>query len=117
MAAIKIAFRCVKTFDDIMMNYSTTEIIAYLKENRSFFYEKFGVTRIGIFGSFARGEQTFSSDIDIIIEIEKDKKNIHNFLQIKRFLEKELERKIDLGFEHSLKPIIKEKIGKQIIYA
>lgn len=99
-----------------MRNYSTTEIIDYFKKNRSVIHERFGVTRLGIFGSFARDEQTFSSDIDIIIEMEKDKKNIHNFLQLKRFLEKELERKIDMGFEHSLKPIIKEKIGKQIIY-
>jgi predicted nucleotidyltransferase len=99
-----------------MRNCSITEIIDYFKKNRSFIHERFGVTRLGIFGSFARDEQTFSSDIDIIIEMEKDKKNIHNFLQLKRFLEKELERKIDLGFEHSLKSIIKEKIGKQIIY-
>ena len=95
---------------------SIEEIVAYLKNNKSFFYERFGVTRMGIFGSFARGEQTFSSDIDMVIEIEKSRKNIHSFLQIKRFLEKELVRKIDLGFEHSLKPVIREKIKGQIIY-
>src|SRR3989344_8610736 len=94
---------------------SIEEIVAYLKNNKSFFYERFGVTRMGIFGSFARGEQTFSSDIDMVIEIEKSRKNIHSFLQIKRFLEKELVRKIDLGFEHSLKPVIREKIKGQII--
>lgn len=100
-----------------MKNYSADEIIAYLKKNKSLFYERFGITRIGIFGSFARSEQTLSSDIDVVIEIEKDKKNIHNFLKIKRFLEEELGKKIDLGFEHSLKPIIREKVRKQIIYA
>ncbi|MBI5748292.1 MAG: nucleotidyltransferase family protein [Nitrospinae bacterium] len=100
-----------------MKNYSVDEIIAYLKKNKSLFYERFGITSIGIFGSFARSEQTLSSDIDMVIEIEKGKKNIHNFLQIKRFLEEELGKKIDLGFEHSLKPIIREKVKKQIIYA
>lgn len=100
-----------------MKNYSADEIIAYLKKNKSLFYERFGITSIGIFGSFARSEQTLSSDIDMVIEIEKDKKNIHNFLKIKRFLEEELGKKIDLGFEHSLKPIIREKVKKQIIYA
>jgi len=95
---------------------SKEEIVAYLKSNKSFFYDKFGVTRIGIFGSFVRGEQTRSSDIDIIVEIEEGRKNIHIFLQLKRFLEKELEKKVDLGFEHSLKPIVRDKIKGQIIY-
>lgn len=92
-------------------------IIAYLKKNKEFFYKSFGVTRIGVFGSFARGKQTFSSDIDMVIEMEKDKKSLHNFLELKRWLEKEMARKIDLGFEHSLKPVIRAKIKEQIIYA
>lgn len=95
---------------------SIEDIIAYLKNNKSLFYERFGVTRVGIFGSFTREDQTFSSDIDMVVEIEKNRKNIHSFLEMKRFLEKELARKIDLGFEHSLKPIVREKIKGQIIY-
>ncbi len=95
---------------------SKEEIVAYLKNNKSFFYDKFGVTRMGIFGSFVSGEQTRSSDIDIVVEIEESRKNIHIFLQLKRFLEKELEKEIDLGFEHSLKPIVRDKIKEQIIY-
>ena len=96
---------------------SKEEIVAYLKSNKSFFYDKFGVTRIGIFGSFIRDEQTQPSDIDMVVEIEKSRKNIHSFLQLKRFLEKQLGRKIDLGFESSLKPTIREKIKGRIIYA
>ena len=99
-----------------MDNLSIDEIIAYLRKNRKYFHDRFGVTSMGIFGSFIRGEQTSSSDIDIIIEMEKTKKSIHSFLQLKRFIEKEIERKVDLGFEHSLKPAIREKIKEQIIY-
>ena len=95
---------------------SIQEVLAYLKNNKRFFYDMFGVTRIGIFGSFVRDEQSRSSDIDVVVEIEEDRKNIHTFMQLKRLLEKELSRKIDLGFEHSLKPIVKEKIKGQIIY-
>lgn len=95
---------------------SIEEIVAYLKSNKSFFYERFGVTRMGIFGSFTREEQTSSSDIDMVVEIERSRKNIHSFLQVKKFLEKELARKIDMGFEHSLKPIVRDKIKGQIIY-
>lgn len=43
---------------------SAEEMIAYLKKNKEHFHKMFGVTRMGIFGSFARGEQNLSSDID-----------------------------------------------------
>ena len=48
------------------------------------------------------------SFIDIVVEFESDKKNIHNFLA---------EREVDLGIESNLKPLIKEKVKSQIIYA
>lgn len=95
---------------------SREDIVTYLENKKQFFYDGFGVTRMGVFGSFVRDEQTSSSDIDMVIEMEKGRKNIHSFLQLKRFLEKELERKIDLGFENSLKPVIKEKLKSRIIY-
>ncbi|MBI5100380.1 MAG: nucleotidyltransferase domain-containing protein [Nitrospirae bacterium] len=100
-----------------MENLSTDEIITYLNQNRALLNERFGVVRIGIFGSFARGEQSVTSDIDMVVEMEQSRKNIHSFLKLKRFLEKEMSRDIDLGFEHSLKAAIKEKVKKQIIYA
>jgi len=95
---------------------SIEEVVEYLKKNKSFLYDRFGVTRMGIFGSFVRRAQVASSDIDMVVDIEKARNNIHNFLQLKRFLEKELEKRIDLGFEHSLKPILRDKIKEQIIY-
>ncbi len=100
-----------------MKKTSADEIISFLRLNSELLRKSFGVIRIGIFGSFARGEQSVSSDIDMVVEMDKDKKNIHSFLKLKRFLEKEMEREIDLGFEHSLKPAIKEKVMKQVIYA
>ncbi|MBN1847933.1 MAG: nucleotidyltransferase domain-containing protein [Deltaproteobacteria bacterium] len=81
-----------------------------------FLYEKFGVSRIGIFGSFVKKFQTDLSDIDLIIEMEDSRKNIHSFMQLKRFLEKELARKVDLVFEQALKPAVKDKIKEEIVY-
>jgi len=60
--------------------------------------------------------QTISSDIDMVVDFQKDRKNIHTFLKLKRFLEKELSRRVDLGFEHTLKPIVRENIKDEIIY-
>jgi predicted nucleotidyltransferase len=92
------------------------ELVAYLQDKRAFFHERFGVTRMGVFGSFAQGRQAIESDIDLVVEFEKGKKNIHTFLQLRRLLEKELSRKVDLGFEHSLKPIVRENIKGKILY-
>lgn len=96
---------------------SIDELIGYLRTRKPFLQERFGVTRIGVFGSFARGDHSVQSDIDIVVEIEKSKKNIHTFFQLRRLLEKDLSRQVDLGFENSLKPAIRERVKGQIIYA
>ena len=63
------------------MKISTAqELVIYLKENKETFRKVYGITRMGVFGSFVRGEHHVSSDIDIVIEMEKKKKNLHNFL-------------------------------------
>ncbi len=92
------------------------EILNYLTAHKSEFKEKFGVIRIGLFGSFARDEQTEDSDIDLAIEVEKEKKSLKNFFGLKRELEEQFGKKIDLGIEPALKPLAKEQIQKDIIY-
>lgn len=92
------------------------DVLNHLKSRKQFLYDRYGVLSIGVFGSFANENQTTSSDVDIVIEIEKGKKNLHNFLEIKRLLENDLERCVDLGFFHTLKPIVREKIKGKIKY-
>jgi len=98
------------------MMKDTEEIVEYLRTNKKVLRENFGVTRLGLFGSVVAHRQRVSSDIDLLVEFEKGRKNIHAFLRVKRFLEKELERKVDLGFEHSLKPVVRENIKGKILY-
>ena len=52
----------------------------------------------------------------MIVEFEHSKKNIHSFFQVKRFLEKEFSREVDMGFENALKPVVRDKIKEKIIY-
>ncbi|MDZ7830635.1 MAG: nucleotidyltransferase family protein [Desulfobacterales bacterium] len=100
-----------------MNTFTNDEIMAYLKTNKKSLYEQFGVIRIGLFGSYAHGRPVSSSDIDMVVELEGTSKNIHNFFRLKRFLENEFGKKVDLGFEQSLKPLVRESIREQIIYA
>lgn len=51
-----------------------SQIVTLLKQN-SGELEKFGVHRIGVFGSFVRGEQNTQSDIDLVVEFNKGQKN------------------------------------------
>lgn len=90
-------------------------ILDFLKLNRSMLQERFGVTKIGLFGSYARDEATEQSDIDIAVEI-KSTNSFRSFFTLLYFLENSLKTKVDLGIEHSIKPVAKETLLKDIIY-
>ncbi|MBA3028643.1 MAG: nucleotidyltransferase family protein [Desulfobacterium sp.] len=95
---------------------SKNEVIAYLSKNKGRLRKEFGVNRLGLFGSFAKDLQSETSDIDLIVEIDKARKNLHSYMQLRRHLEKELGRKVDIGFENTIKSSIKSKILKELIY-
>lgn len=58
--------------------------------------KKYGVTRAGIFGSIVRGEAKKDSDIDILVEIERDDISLLDFVGIELELGEALGRKVDL---------------------
>ncbi len=61
------------------------EIIDLLRSHANYIKASFAVKRIGLFGSFARGEQKASSDIDILVEFEKP--TFRNFMNLSFYLE------------------------------
>lgn len=63
---------------------------------------KTGAKKIGLFGSFAKGEQKKKSDIDFLVEF--DEITFDNYFDLKELLEKIFKRKIDLVIEKDLKP-------------
>ena len=92
------------------------EILSYLQTHKGELAQKYGVVKIGLFGSYARDEQNDSSDIDIAIELEKSKKSLSVFFALKREIEQSLGKSVDIGIESALKPIVKEYVLKEIIY-
>ena len=74
---------------------------------------KYGVRKIGLFGSFARQTQGKKSDVDILIKL--DKPTFDNYFELKFMLEKMLHRKVDLVIEDNLKPDL-EHIKEEAIY-
>ena len=91
------------------------EIKEYLRKNKKYFYDNFGIHFIGIFGSFARDEANDKSDIDILYKIEKDRKlSIFKYLKLNQLLENHFHKKIDLVRDETLKPQIKKYIQKDL---
>jgi len=74
--------------------------------------QRYGVKKAGLFGSCVRGEMKEDSDIDILVEIEKDI-SLLDFVGIKLELEETLGRKIDLVEYSTIKPLLKESILKE----
>ena len=90
----------IKTKDKKILEKIKNQIIKILKENK--------IKKAGIFGSYAKGKNKKSSDIDIIIE---PKKNTgFGFFKIQMQLEEKLGRKIDLITYNSIHPMLKERI-------
>ncbi len=100
-----------------MRNLEKEEILFYLSGNKKFFCEEFGLTKLGIFGSFARNEATEKSDIDIIIEMPRGTRNIfEKKRKFRKLLQKHFHRRIDICRESAIKPLFRELILKDVIY-
>lgn len=90
-------------------------VILQLKELKGELNSKYGITRIALFGSYATGSETPQSDIDILI-IKMNKKNGFTIARAKRFLSQALQIEVDLGLLDAIRPYLKEKIEKEMIY-
>jgi len=91
--------------------------IELLRKNEDEVKQKFGVTKIGIFGSFARGEEKEGSDIDVLVEFQENYKTFDNYMDLKFLLEDLFGRKIDLVTIDALRPQLKDGILQEVIYA
>jgi uncharacterized protein len=69
----------------------------------------FGVSKIGIFGSYARNAQGKDSDIDVLVEFDRPV-NLFEFSRLKSYLTDQLGIRVDLVTPGALKPLIKDQI-------
>lgn len=77
--------------------------------------ERFKVKRIGIFGSFVKGQQRKKSDIDILVEF-RETIGLFEFMDLAEFLENSLGLKVDLVTKNALKPLLRDAILKEVVY-
>ncbi|WP_084794877.1 nucleotidyltransferase family protein, partial [Pseudoponticoccus marisrubri] len=81
------------------------DIINFLSEHKALLQARFGVQKIGLFGSYVREQQTPQSDIDIVVELVSDN-TFQSFFELKEYLEAAFQAPVDLGVESSLKPVV-----------
>jgi predicted nucleotidyltransferase len=77
----------------------------------------FGVEQIGLFGSFVRDEANQESDIELLVNMCKNRKTFRNFLALNYYLEEIFGRKVDLVTKQSLSPYIGPHILRTVEYA
>lgn len=74
----------------------------------------FGVTSLGIFGSFSKGEIKESSDVDLLVDFDPAKKSFDNFMDLSFFLEGIIGRKVEIVTTQSVSKFIGPHILNEV---
>jgi predicted nucleotidyltransferase len=95
----------MKTLDDFKQ---------ILSQNKKLLREQYRVTRLGIFGSYARGEQTPESDLDILIDYEQAP-TLFQLVELRDYLSKQVGLKVDLVTKNGLKPRMQARVLSEVV--
>ncbi|OLS15539.1 MAG: DNA polymerase subunit beta [Promethearchaeota archaeon CR_4] len=95
---------------------SKIQLLKQLKAELPNLAKDFHVKRIGLFGSYARGEQKNKSDIDLLVEF-SEAPDFLEFIALEQYLSEKFEEKVDLVTPNALSPIIRTNIENDLVYA
>lgn len=96
----------------------TNQILNYLSSNMDRFHKEYHLTRIGLFGSLARGEQSDNSDIDLIVEFEEGTADLFSIKQrIRNEFQLKFNMPVDICREKYIKSVFKSQILSEAKYA
>lgn len=99
----------------IRSSRSSDAVTKRLREMASQLDRDYGVSRIGIFGSYARGEARSDSDLDVLVEFRKPV-NLFEFSRLKTYLSQQLNITVDLVTPAALKPLIRNEVLESVSY-
>lgn len=91
------------------------EIINIIRDTKPELATRYGVERLGLFGSYVRGQQRKRSDIDILVSFNREI-DLFDFVDLREYLEAHLHNKVDLVMESALKPAIGKRILAEVEY-
>jgi len=90
------------------------EILKILKNNKETIKDRFSIEKIGLFGSYANGDNNKDSDIDLVVEMSD--RNYFKLIEFENYLKDKFKVDVDIGFLDSMKSYIRNSITKSIIY-
>src|SRR3989344_225567 len=90
------------------------QIQTILASNKDELRKRYKVRELGIFGSYARGEQKKSSDVDILVEFNSNA-TLFDFVGVGNYLEEKLKIKVDIVSERGIRPELKNHILKEVV--
>jgi uncharacterized protein len=94
-----------------------TEIEQRLRAEKPYLARKYGVSEIGIFGSYVRNEQRPDSDVDILIELERPPRiSLIGLVELEHHLSKVLGAKVDIALKRNLRKRIGKRILNEVVY-
>ena len=97
------------------MDKSFQEMINIIKENKKLLEDRYKVKEIGVFGSFVSGEQKSGSDVDILVDF-YEVPDLFEFINLERYLQMILKKKVDLVRKPVVRKELKEKILNEVVY-
>jgi hypothetical protein len=97
------------------MKPTRQDVVTSLKKLKEEVTKEYSVKTIGVFGSFARDEQTGKSDIDLLVEFSRPVGFV-TFMRLENFLTERLGKQVDLVTSDSLKPVIRQDVLAEVIY-
>jgi predicted nucleotidyltransferase len=93
------------------------DALALLRNAEPELKKRFGVAKIGIFGSYIRGEERPDSDVDVLVLFRKGEETFDNYMDCKFYLEDLFGRKVDLVMKGAIKKRLKPYIIGEVVYA
>ena len=99
------------------MSVATTNRFLEELEAHQVELKRFGVRRVGLFGSCARGEESADSDVDLLVDFEPKRKTLANLVDLGDFLEALFHRRVELVTRESLSPYLGPQILREVQYA
>ena len=91
------------------------QLLKKIAEFKSAHQQDYGITRLGVFGSYSKGEAHKDSDVDVVVQLVKQ--DLFNIIGIKQDLEEVLHLPVDVvSYRSTMNPYLKKCIKRDAVY-
>ena len=92
-----------------------SEVLRLLQTHKQILAERFGVTDLAVFGSFARDEATDESDLDILVTFDNPATS-RSYFDVQFYIEDLTGRAVDLVTDKALRPELRPSVERDCVH-